>query len=69
MPYPDFIYSKFLLLEIGFRMLDSKIPLLSIREPYAPLIMEGKRVKELETPKMDKRIPHTRPRYWRQRTL
>ena len=50
-------------------MLDSKIPLLSIREPYAPLIMEGKRVKELETPKMDKRIPHTRPRYWRQRTL
>ena len=38
-----------LLLKIGFRMLDSKIPILSIREPYATLILEGKKDIELRS--------------------
>jgi hypothetical protein len=38
-----------LLLKIGFRMFDSKIPALSIREPYATLIMEGKKDIELRS--------------------
>jgi len=37
------------LLKIGFRMLDSKIPALSIREPYATLILEGKKDIELRS--------------------
>jgi hypothetical protein len=34
-------------LEIGFRMLDNKIPLLSIREPYATLTLQKKKNIEL----------------------
>jgi hypothetical protein len=34
-------------LGVGFKMLDSKIPILSIREPYATLIIEGKKDIEL----------------------
>ena len=45
-----------LLLKIGFRMLESKIPILSIREPYTTLILEGKKDIELRSWKPPVRI-------------